>query len=240
MYIVFLVLLLIIFATGSVLSVLRRKKPKAAIVTEKIRCKKYLKTTAHLWGLVIPIFIMCFIGDISLADIGFRPISFNYNIWFTVVTLIVSGLAFAYFIYELIAPLVSNNSKEQNIGDSQGEFAAVLPRTKKEKWLFSLQTFSSAICEEIVFRGFLLFLLQAIFPYMPIYLIILIACVIFGVSHLYQGLQGIISTGLIAVLLICLFLVTDSLILAMLLHFVTDFSATFILSEEQPQEKQTA
>jgi len=147
-------------------------------------------------------------------------------------------VAFTYFVYELIASLVSNESREQNLDNDHGEMAAMLPRTKKEKWLFSLRTLSSAICEEILFRGFLLFLLQSIFPDIPLYLIILIACVIFGASHLYQGLQGVISTGLMALLFICLFLVTNSLILVMLLHFATDFSATFVLSEEQGNNSQ--
>ena len=44
--------------------------------------------------------------------------------------------------------------------------------------------------------------------------------------------KGVIGTGLLAVLFMCLFLVTDSLILAILLHFIVDFSATFILSEK--------
>ena len=237
MYIIFLALLVIMFATISVLSALRAKKHKDTVYTEKIRCEKYIKATAHLWGLVIFVSVMCFIGGISLPDIGFRPISFNNNIWFTVVTLIVSGAALVYFVYELIASLVSKKS-EENIDGSHGEMmAAMLPRTKKEKWLFSFRTLSAAICEETVFRGFLLFLLKSVFPDTPIYLIILIACVIFGVSHLYQGLQGVISTGLMAVLFICLFLVTDSLILVMLLHFATDFSATFVLSEFGPIAK---
>jgi len=222
-------------AVVAVLSVFRKRKYNDAIVTEKIRCKKYLLAISHLWGLLIPIFIMCFIGGISLADIGFRPISFHYNIWFTIVTLTLSGVAFAYFIYELITSIVGKKSREQDIdNDHDKMMASMLPRTKKEKWLFSFRTLSAAICEEILFRGFLLFLLQSVFPDMPIYLIIVIACMIFGIAHIYQGLQAVISIGLLSVLFMCLYLVTDSLILAMLLHFATDFSATFILSEEQP------
>jgi membrane protease YdiL (CAAX protease family) len=144
-------------------------------------------------------------------------------------------VAFAYFIYELITSIAGKKSREQDIDNSHDKMmASMLPRTKKEKWLFSFRTLSAAICEEILFRGFLLFLLQSVFPDMPIYLIVVIACVIFGIAHIYQGLQAVISIGLLSVLFMCLYLVTDSLILAMLLHFATDFSATFILSEEQP------
>jgi len=102
--------------------------------------------------------------------------------------------------------------------------------------LFSLVALSAGICEEIIFRGFLAFLVLAIFPGAPIYLVIIISTVIFGISHVYQGLQGVIATGLLAVLFMCLFLVTNSLILAILLHFIIDFSATFILSEKDIED----
>ena len=79
----------------------------------------------------------------------------------------------------------------------------------------------------------MVFLVQAIFPGMPIYFVILISTVIFGISHAYQGISGVIGTGILAVLFMCLFFVTNSLLLPILLHFIVDFSATFALSEEK-------
>ena len=235
MYIVFLVILAIIFAIVPILDALPSKKPKNAVVTEKMQCKSYFRLILFLWGLTIPIFIMSFIGNISLADIGFRPISFNHNIWLTVVALIISGLAFAYFIYELISSLISKKIKEQfreeYANDSQGALS-IIPRTKKEKRLYSLVALSSAICEETVYRGFLFFLLQTIFPNMPVFLIILIGFVTFGIGHLYQGLKGAISTGLFAALSMGLLIVTDSLIPVILLHFVAESSSIFVFSKE--------
>ena len=125
------------------------------------------------------------------------------------------------------------------MADSNQGAIGVLPRTKKEKYLFSLLALSAGICEEIIFRGFLVFLVLAIFPSVPIYLVILISTLIFGIAHAYQGLQGVISTGLLAVMFMCLFLVTDCLIFPMLLHFIIDFSATFILSEKSMVDSKT-
>jgi membrane protease YdiL (CAAX protease family) len=65
---------------------------------------------------------------------------------------------------------------------------------------------------------------------MPIYLIVLIQSVIFGFFHIYQGLQGVIKTGIGGALFMCLVLVADSLIPAMLLHFFFDFSSAILLS----------
>ena len=238
MYIAFLIVLLIPFIVMMVTNALE-KKTEAVAVTEKTQCKNYTLGIALLWGITLLIFIMCFIGNISLKDIGFRPIGFKYNIWFTIITLVVSGIAFIYFIYQLISSLGSSKFIKKQMEDSNQGAIGVLPRTKKEKYLFSLLALSAGICEEIIFRGFLIFLVQAIFPYAPIYLVILISTLIFGIAHAYQGLQGVISTGLLAVMFMCLFLVTDCLIFAILLHFIIDFSATFILSEKNMVDSKT-
>ena len=235
MHIVFLSLLFILLAVMMMVAAWSEKKYRGVVITEKIKCRGYCQSIALLWGFVLVIFIMCLIGNISLEEIGLRLISFKYNIWFSAVTLILSGLLLAFLSYQTILLLISAKSREEakkQIATGEGAGQS-LPQTKKEKWLFSFLSLSAGICEEIIFRGFLLFLLQAIFPAIPIYLIVLIPSVIFGIFHLYQGLPGIIKTGVLGALLLCVVLVTDSLILAMLLHFLGDLSSTFILSEEQ-------
>lgn len=235
MYIVFLVVLAIIFTILSVVGALKEKKRKDAVITEKMQCKHYIHIIALLWGATLAVFAMSFIGNVSFADIGFRQISFNYNIWFTAVTLALSVLALAFFMHKLIGTLVSEKIREKmekQILEVEG-VGGLLPRTKKEKRLWSLISFSAGTCEEIIYRGFLVFLLQAIFPDISVVMIILITFAAFGIAHLYQGLQGVIGTGVMGVLFMSLFLVTGSLILPMLLHFIIDFSSTFVLSERQ-------
>ena len=232
MYIVFLLLLLIMFIAISALGAIKEQKRKGVFITEKMQCTNYIQAIALLWGVTSAVFIMSYIGDISLAEIGFRPITFNYNTWFTAVTLALSGLAFVFFMYQLISSLAVAKSGERQVAGSQGALG-MFPRTKKEKRLWFIVSLTAGTCEEIIYRGFLLFLLQAIFPNIPIILIILITFVLFGIGHLYQGLKGVIGTGVMGMLFMCLFLVTDSLIPVMLLHFTIDFSITFILTEKQ-------
>ena len=87
---VFLVVLFIIFVLLSVIGAFKEKKRKGAVITEKMQCRHYIQIIALLWGATFVVFIMGFIGNISLADMGFKPINFNYNIWFTGITLVVS------------------------------------------------------------------------------------------------------------------------------------------------------
>jgi membrane protease YdiL (CAAX protease family) len=231
MYIVFFGLFIVYIIVTTVISVILKMKPKDVVITENTWVKNFIKNMAFLWGVTIAVLILCFIGDISLKDLGFRLISFKYNIWFTVVALVLSGLTLVLFMHNLICSLTSAKWREKQVIDEGTR--EVLPRTKKEKWLFSFSALSAGICEEIIYRGFIVFLLQAIFPSMPIFLIILLPSVVFGLGHFYQGLQGVIQTGLLGALFMSLFLATDSLLLAILLHFIIDFSATFIISEER-------
>ncbi|MCL1996311.1 MAG: CPBP family intramembrane metalloprotease [Defluviitaleaceae bacterium] len=235
MYIAFLVLLVIWIIVTCIHNNLRLKKskdkPKDVIDMGKAKFNGYVRAIIFLWGSALVVLIMSFIGNISFTDLGFRPISFSYNVWFTAITLVVCGLAFVYFIWALISSLRNKKVKEKQATDSVTEKA--LPGTTRERKLFFLVNFSSAICEELIFRGFTAFLLQAVFPGIPIFLIILITGVVFGLSHLYQGLEGVIETGIVGVILMSLFLASGSLILPMLLHFFGNLPATFMRSEEQ-------
>ena len=234
MNIVFLWLVILLYIILSAVGVFEAKKIKGIVVTEQMRCKRYYMTITLLWSAALAILIMCFIGGISLEDIGLRRISFNYNIWFTAITLIVSGSAAALFLYKLFCSLVSEEYRkkmEKQVEEAEG-VSDLLPRTKKEKGTWFIISFTAATCEEIIYRGFPVFLLQVVFPGIPVYLIIIIPSILFGAGHFYQGIKGFLGTAAIGALFTSLFLVTNSLFIVMLLHFIIDFSSTFIFSEK--------
>ncbi|MCL2287154.1 MAG: CPBP family intramembrane metalloprotease [Firmicutes bacterium] len=229
MYITFLALFVLSIIVTCVYNDLRLKKtknrPNDVIDTEKVRHKGYIRAIVYLWGTALAVLVMSFVGNISFADLGFRPVSLHNNVWFTTITLVVCGLVLIYFIWALVSSLVKKKSKEKPVTDSVTE--QVLPETAKERKMFLLLNFSSAMCEEMMFRGFTAFLLQAVFPGNSIFLVILITGVVFGLAHIYQGLEGIIETGVIGMLLMSLFLASGSLILPMVLHFFVNLPAMF-------------
>ena len=235
MHIAFL-LIIIIYISVFVTVVFRRVgKSQYVPVTEKVKCGTYYHLICGLWGGVLAVLIMSFSAELSLEDIGLRQIRFNYGFLFSAVTLSLGGLLFIFSFYQMITLLVSTKHKEaaEKQYGNHVVLSGILPRSKKEKRLFSFLSLSAGVCEEIIFRGFLLYLIYAIFPDIPLLLVILITSLLFGISHFYQRLQGVIGTAVFGVFFMCLFLVTDSLILPMLLHFFYDFSITFTLSEKQ-------
>jgi len=238
MYIIFMIILAAMFAIVPVIDAVglfsKRPDPKDDIST--VKCKEYVKTIAFLWGFVAPVFIMSIIGGISLADIGFSRISFNHNIWFTAIVIV---LAVGLVIYEFVLPLVRIKKTRAQIMNDPEEDINEYPQTTKEKVLYSIQTLCSGICEETAYRGFLLFLLYAVFPGMPIFVICLIAFVAFAIGHIYQGWQDAVMVGLFGVLSMCLLIVTGSLIPSIVLHFFGDFAPAFYINRKQDVAAET-
>ena len=242
MYIIFLILFLGYFAIISFIDVRYVNKAKNMVITEKLRIKNYREGIILNWIPALAVFLICLINSISLNNIGLRQLNFEYNIWFNIILLVVIGGYFVLVVYQVISYFISpeyrKKAKEQLDTESEkNHYNAVmnnlaLPRTKNEKLHFFGVSLTAGISEEIVFRGFLFFVLQNILPNLPMIIIPLITCAIFGVLHIYQGIYGIIKTSIAGILLGYLYLVTGSIIPGIIIHFLLDFSAAFVLSDE--------
>ena len=110
---------------------------------------------------------------------------------------------------------------------------SLIPRSRKEKRWFTLTALAAGVCEEVVFRGFFLYLLGETFPAASPYLLAVMAGVLFGVAHFYQGIKGAIKTSLIGVLFGTLYLWMNSLLLCVLLHILFDVSSAFLYESEE-------
>jgi len=104
-----------------------------------------------------------------------------------------------------------------------------LPQTAAERRWFAVVSLTAGICEEVLFRGFLLHYLH-VFPWkLPLTPVLLIAAVIFGLQHLYQGIAGTMLTGVMGLLFSLLFLLTGTLLVPMILHALLDLRMLVIL-----------
>jgi membrane protease YdiL (CAAX protease family) len=101
------------------------------------------------------------------------------------------------------------------------DFDALLPRTAREGWWFALVALSAGVCEELVFRGWLLQVLTRLGGLQGLVLLA-VAALIFGLMHAYQGPLGVLSTTALAVALIGVTVMTGSLLVPMALHVLLD------------------
>jgi len=111
----------------------------------------------------------------------------------------------------------------------------LLPRTRREKRVFVLLSFAAGVGEEVAYRGYALTVLGAS---IGTGVGVLVSSVVFGVLHAYQGPIGVVRTGVMGAVLAAGFLLSGSLIPAVLAHVVIDLVGGLVIAhhflDEEP------
>jgi len=106
--------------------------------------------------------------------------------------------------------------------------AAVLPRTRDEQVTFVGVALTAGVCEEVVFRGFLLAWLNTGPLHLSLGVAVALTAVTFGLAHTYQGPLGILTTAIAGVVFANLATTTHSLLLPVMVHALVDLRAIFL------------
>lgn len=101
-------------------------------------------------------------------------------------------------------------------------FIDLLPHNKRELRLSYLLAAVVGICEELVYRGFLIWWLEIWFSPWPA---VILASIAFGFAHLYQGKKGILKTAAAGFVFALVVWFSETLLLAMALHALVDAHA---------------
>jgi membrane protease YdiL (CAAX protease family) len=104
-----------------------------------------------------------------------------------------------------------------------------LPITGEERAWFAVVSVTAGICEEVLYRGFLIRYLSDGPWHFGLLIALAVASISFGLGHGYQGLSGIIGTALLGALIAVMFLATGSLWLPMALHAIIDLRVLLLL-----------
>lgn len=140
------------------------------------------------------------------------------------ILLIAPLVAIVFFLFNgyVLLPVITyftGQPIDYSIFDSyKGNFSAILS-------LFTYMVLSAAFGEEIVFRGYLMRQFTKFFGSSKISIImnILLFGVLFGLSHAYQGITGMLLTGIIGVLFAVVFHIRkNDLWFNVALHFFID------------------
>lgn len=122
-----------------------------------------------------------------------------------------------------------------------GAFAGIVPHTRAEAILSMPLALTAGICEELLFRGYLVW---ALAPWLTWWGAAAVAVVVFGLLHSYQGKKGIVRTGLVGLFMTLLVAVTRSLYPAMVVHALVDvgglLACSIALRERAPEGDEAA
>jgi len=129
------------------------------------------------------------------------------------------GLAFGAGI-SLVAGLIAARRGGRGGVIQLGDIGPLMPRNGQEMVHTGLLSLAAGLGEELFFRLLLpLLLVQLGAPPLPAFVL---ATVIFGLAHLYQGWIGILATTAVGAALAALYLATGALWVAMAAHAAVD------------------
>jgi membrane protease YdiL (CAAX protease family) len=104
-----------------------------------------------------------------------------------------------------------------------GSIAKVVPRTRDERRMFLAVSATAGVTEEIIFRGFLIWGLA---HWTPVWAAALLSIALFTFLHFYQeAWSALARVAAVGVVLSVLTILSGSILPAIVLHFVIDWSA---------------
>lgn len=107
-------------------------------------------------------------------------------------------------------------------------YQAMIPATRTERGYAVAVSVTAGICEELIYRGFLIAFGVGVLGLHP-YVAGGIAVALFGVAHFYQGWSGMIRVTVFGVAMTGLYFSTGSLVLPILIHAVGDVVSLVVM-----------
>jgi len=182
------------------------------------RLALYASTMAFQWITVAVVLWRAQAHNLSLHDLAIALPSPPLIIAAAV------GLSFVLLLYQL-----AGLRRFARLPNARGTFlfhmaTKILPQNLVESMAFSALVGTVAICEEILYRGFVLVVI-ANATHGSLFAGAFVSTLFFAVAHAYQGRRGIMLTFMIGLLFAVVRLWTGSLIPSMAAHLFTDLVA---------------
>ena len=192
-------------------------KPAIEKGSPQARFNTYLYSIASLWGLALPILIIWQVEGLDWAALGFQ---WNWGLSLLGVC-VASGLIVAFFAlqaWQMYSSARQRRAYSEALRDSGGAHY-FMPVTSRDHRVFLGLGVTAGITEEIIFRGFLIWVFSYV---MPIWAAGLVSHFFFTLMHRYQGLAGMVQVFVIGAVITALYLIGGSLWPLISLHIAVD------------------
>ena len=181
----------------------------------RTRLRIYWSLIVSQWTLVV-LTVLLFAGaGRSLADVGQ---SFGPRPGQTIAIALAMLAAFA--LLSLFTTRQLRTAKLSDLPHRMRRAGKILPHTGEERAWFVAVALTAGVCEEILYRGFLPWFVDAHLGVAgPGYVV---AAIVFGLGHAYQGKDGMIVTGVMGLFFGSVAYFVRSLVPGQLLHVAID------------------
>jgi membrane protease YdiL (CAAX protease family) len=197
-------------------------KFKAAVAAgvPDARAKAYRRTTIGQWVFSAVVVVAWIVTRRSWTALGLVPQS---DWHFRAALGVLAGIvAFGLHQSRSIARLADKPDDVALYRERLSELRYLLPHTREEYRRFVLLSVTAGVCEELLVRGYLMWVLRS---YMGVTAAIAVSAVAFGLGHAYQGVKGIVKTTVVGVVMNLIVLLSGWLVPAMIVHAIIDANA---------------
>jgi uncharacterized protein len=170
-----------------------------------------------LWSLTAACVWTSGVNHLAFSDLGEQ----RGNVFRT---LVVCGVLVAVVLLLLrVQKVQKKKASPEQLGKGLEKVKRLLPKNSTELAVWVVVSITAGVCEEILYRGWLLSLFGAALN--SVWLGLLISSILFGFAHAYQGRTAIFGTGLGGAFFGIVFVVSGSLIPGQLLHIAMDLNS---------------
>jgi membrane protease YdiL (CAAX protease family) len=136
------------------------------------------------------------------------------------------GLAYAAAATVLLVSAALFHARRGNV---DAMTMMIVPRTKNERALLAAVALVASVAEELAYRGIAFALLRQWLGVAPA---AIAAAILFGLGHLFQGVQAAALTIVFALVAQALVIATGALATAIVVHFLYDVIVAFALGRD--------
>lgn len=194
------------------------------------RRRFYFSNSFFLWAITLIILLNWMLFSRSAGALGITKAP--------LLSTTVIMLSFGFIILYLLDSVITIKCEVGMEGKKPWtELTPFLPIKKSHLPAYTFMCITAGICEEIIFRGFLVTYAKSFFE--NDYPAVIIPAAVFAVAHFYQGIIAVIKIFILSVIFGFIFLRSGSLWIVMFLHFAIDFAGGFIYMKYQNEIKET-
>ena len=210
----------------------QRRFTRSLLFDPAARLARYRRTMLIEWPLAaVALLLVALAPGLDLADSGVRwPRLTGYTV--------VGGLGLVASA-GLLAGLRRRVDRGVDVV-APAEVAVLLPRTAAERRVFLGLAVSAGVCEETLYRGFLLAVVTALAPDLAAGWLAVVSALAFGLAHVYQGALGVATSVVLGGCLAVLYLGSGSLLLPVLYHVLIDLRVLVLAVGRRRQPRHRA
>ncbi len=188
----------------------------------RARVRAYRETLIVEWALVALTALLWVHFGRQWSDLGLS-VPGGWRFWVAAAL----AAAFAGFSFWQRRKLTADDDPEvlEAVLEQIRPLRPLLPHNRRELTFFGAVSITAGVCEEILYRGFLIWYLSLLIPGAAA---VFVGALLFGFAHAYQGTRGVLQTGAVGLGLAILYVFSGSIWVPMALHAFVDLNSGFL------------